>query len=171
MIRNLEIVVSAHSDFLRLPVLLLGALLPIFSNAVYSDLAAGAPSMQQLISIIPPAASDFVPGDDPTISTLYDAIFIKNIISSTASAIFVGHLATLVSKEFAAVQCAINSSISFTAGTLLSAMAGEYIDQHGFAEMTWVASGSALLAGVIVVAMSHALSGIKSSAPNVAAPL
>lgn len=155
----------------RLPVLLAGALLPIVSNAVYSDLAAGAPLLRAALTVTDPAATVWVPSHNPALVTLYVAIFIKNIISGTASAIFVGHLATLVSKEFAAVQCAIISSISFTTGTLLSAMAGEYIDRHGFAAMTGVASVGAVLAGVIVLAMSRALSDRGPSAHELADPV
>ena len=154
----------------RLAALLLGALLPIVSNAVYSDLATGGASLRAAISAFAPAIVAVAPNHDPALTMLYLAILIKNIISGIASAIFAGHLATLVSKEFAAVQCAIISSISFTTGTLLSAMAGEFIDQHGFAAMTTVASGGALLAGVTVLAMDLALSDRKAPNRKIASP-
>lgn len=84
-------------------------------------------------------------------TVLYLAVLIKNLISGASSAIFVGHLASLVSKEFAVMQCAFMSSLSFITGTMFSALAGYMIDKFGFAYMTTMAIWIALFAAAIVL--------------------
>lgn len=135
----------------RVHALLLGVLLPILSNFAYADLSSGAHYLGGFSAEAGLSGLTTYLAGNPHLAPLYCALTIKNFASGCASGIFVGHLSTLVSREFAAVQCAIFSSLSFATGTLGAAVAGDLIDHWGFAAMTQDASLIAILAALVVL--------------------
>lgn len=137
--------------FKRFPVLLIGALLPIISNLTYGDLSNGGAYLKGIADTTGANSLVALFTGNENLTVLYLAVLIKNLISGASSAIFVGHLASLVSKEFAVMQCAFMSSLSFVTGTLFSAIAGHLIDKHGFSYMTYLACLIALFAAAVVL--------------------
>lgn len=135
----------------RFSVLFIGALLPIISNLVYGDLSSGGAHLRSIAEFTGANSLIALFTGNENLTVLYLAVLIKNLISGASSAIFVGHLASLVSKEFAVMQCAFMSSLSFITGTMFSALAGHLIDQFGFAYMTGMACWIALFAAAVVL--------------------
>lgn len=142
---------------LKLPrrwALLAGALLPLAANGVYIDLATGGVGLNRVLALVGGALLPEASADVRHQAPLYLAITIKNLCSGAASAIFVGFLASLVSRRYATIQCAIFSSVSFVSGAIVSAVAGSLIDAVGFAGMLEYASGFALVAAALSVLLT-----------------
>lgn len=139
----------------RLTALLIGAILPLISNLVYIDLAQGGQVLGAIVDLGMTGLGHPVPAEGAALGKLYLAITLKNTIAGMASAIFVGFLASLVDRRYAAVQCAVFSSLSFVVGTIASAAAGHLIDRIGFAGMLERVSGFALVAAVLCFALSR----------------
>jgi len=128
--------------FGRFPTLLLGALLPIVGNLAYADLALGGHVIDAIV----------VPlfgwtGAEPRMMRLLTAIAIENTTVGLAGAAFVAYLSSVVSKSYTAVQYALLSSLTFLIGGLGRGIAGELIDQRGYAYVFQITA----LMGVVAV--------------------
>ena len=160
----------------RFPTVLIGAILPIFGNFVYADLADGAQHIDgvvygigfdKLIGAIGYGWGQFgaflaylrfpswlVPqvfSYDPRMGRLLLTICYENISTGLALAAFVAFLSGIVSKKFAAVQYAVLSSLTFLIGSLGKGLAGEMIDKLGYATVFRYVATVGLLAIVFVL--------------------
>ncbi|MBN8807298.1 MAG: MFS transporter [Sphingomonas sp.] len=129
----------------RFPTVLIGAILPIFGNFIYADLADGAPHIDAVLSITHLDALAAWAGSDQRMARLLLTIFYENISTGLAGAAFVAYVSGVVSKKYAAVQYALLSSLTFLIGSLGKGPAGEMIDQLGYATVfRYVSIGGAL---------------------------
>ena len=117
----------------RFPTVLVGAILPIFGNFVYADLADGSPHIDPVLHLLRIDALVGLFGSDIRMARLLLTICYENISTGLALAAFVAYLSGVVSKKFAAVQYAVLSSLTFLIGSLGRGMAGEMIDSLGYA--------------------------------------
>ena len=128
----------------RLPTVLIGAILPVFGNFVYADLAEGGPHIDAVAHLLrlDLLASAF--GSDERMVRLLLAISMENISTGIAGAAFVAYLSGIVSKRFTAVQYALLSSLTFLIGSLGRGIAGEAFDTYGYATVfRWTAAAGA----------------------------
>lgn len=118
----------------RMLTLTLGALLAALTNLLYADMAVGGANMQWasdlvgfswLISTIAPFGSDALP-------RLTFTIMFENLAIGIAGAAFVAWLSSIVSKEYAAVQYALLSSLTLLIGTLGRGALGNMIENQGY---------------------------------------
>ena len=127
--------------FGRFPTLLLGALLPIVGNLAYADLALGG----QVIDALTGPLFGWT-GVEPRMMRLLAAIAIENTTVGLAGAAFVAYLSSVVSKSYTAVQYALLSSLTFLIGGLGRGIAGELIDDRGYAYVFQVTALMGLVA-------------------------
>ena len=128
----------------RLPTILIGAVLPVFGNFVYADLAEGGPNIDAVSHLLRLDALAGVFGSDERIMRLLMAISYENISTGIAQASFVAYISGIVSKRFTAVQYALLSSLTFLIGSLGRGIAGEAFDTYGYATVfRWTAAAGA----------------------------
>ncbi len=134
----------------RMPTILIGAVLPIFGNFVYADLAEGAAHIDAVGSAIGLKWLFGLFGFDPRMIRLLLAISFENVSTGIAGAAFVAYLSGIINKNFSAVQYALLSSLTFLIGSLGRGIAGEAFDQFGYATVfRWTAAAG--LAAVLFV--------------------
>ena len=128
----------------RLPTVLIGAILPVFGNFVYADLAEGGPNLDAVAGTIGLSQLFGLFGFDERMVRLLLAISYENISTGIAGAAFVAFLSGIVSKRFTAVQYALLSSLTFLIGSLGRGIAGEAFDTYGYATVfRWTAAAGA----------------------------
>ncbi len=128
----------------RLPTVLIGAILPVFGNFVYADLAEGGPYLDAVAGTIGLTQLFGLFGFDERMVRLLLAISMENISTGIAGAAFVAYLSGIVSKRFTAVQYALLSSLTFLIGSLGRGIAGEAFDIYGYATVfRWTAAAGA----------------------------
>jgi PAT family beta-lactamase induction signal transducer AmpG len=128
----------------RLPTVLIGAILPVFGNFVYADLAEGGPNLDAVAGAVGLTQLFGLFGFDERMVRLLLAISMENISTGIAGAAFVAYLSGIVSKRFTAVQYALLSSLTFLIGSLGRGIAGEAFDIYGYATVfRWTAAAGA----------------------------
>ncbi|HXC73484.1 MAG TPA: MFS transporter [Sphingomicrobium sp.] len=128
----------------RLPTVLIGAILPVFGNFVYADLAEGGPRLDAVAGTMGLTQLFGLFGFDERMVRLLLAISMENISTGIAGAAFVAYLSGIVSKRFTAVQYALLSSLTFLVGSLGRGIAGEAFDTYGYATVfRWTAAAGA----------------------------
>jgi PAT family beta-lactamase induction signal transducer AmpG len=131
----------------RMPTILLGAVLPVLGNLVYADLADGA---RHIDAVVVPLFG--WTGIEPRMLRLLAAISIENVSTGIAGAAFVAYLSGIVSKNYTAVQYALLSSLTFLIGGLGRGIAGEAIDDYGYAYVFRITALAGLAAvGFVIV--------------------
>jgi PAT family beta-lactamase induction signal transducer AmpG len=139
----------------RMPTILIGAILPIFGNLVYADLADGAAHIDAVGDAIGLKWLFGLFGFDPRMIRLLLAISYENISTGIAGASFVAYVSGIINKNFSAVQYALLSSLTFLIGSLGRGIAGEAFDQFGYATVfRWTAAAG--LAAVLFVLLEWA---------------
>lgn len=129
----------------RLPTVLIGAMLPVFGNFVYADLAEGGPHIDAVAGTIGVTKLFGLFGFDERMVRLLAAVSMENISTGIAGAAFVAYLSGIVSKRFTAVQYALLSSLTFLIGSLGRGIAGEAFDTYGYATVfRWTAAAGAV---------------------------
>jgi PAT family beta-lactamase induction signal transducer AmpG len=128
----------------RLPTVLIGAILPVFGNFVYADLAEGGARIDAVSHALFLDRIATLFGTDERMMRLLLAISYENISTGIAGAAFVAFLSGIVSKRFTAVQYALLSSLTFLIGSLGRGIAGEAFDTYGYATVfRWTAAAGA----------------------------
>jgi PAT family beta-lactamase induction signal transducer AmpG len=128
----------------RLPTVLIGAILPVFGNFVYADLAEGGRYLDAVAGTIGITQLFGLFGFDERMVRLLLAISMENVSTGIAGAAFVAYLSGIVSKRFTAVQYALLSSLTFLVGSLGRGIAGEAFDIYGYATVfRWTAAAGA----------------------------
>ena len=128
----------------RLPTVLIGAIMPVFGNFVYADLAEGGPNLDVVAGTVGLTQLFGLFGFDERMVRLLLAISYENISTGIAGAAFVAYLSGIVSKRFTAVQYALMSSLTFLIGSLGRGIAGEAFDIYGYATVfRWTAAAGA----------------------------
>jgi PAT family beta-lactamase induction signal transducer AmpG len=128
----------------RLPTILVGAILPVFGNFVYADLADGGPHLDAVAGTVGLTQLFGLFGFDERMVRLLLAISYENISTGIAQASFVAYISGIVSKRFTAVQYALLSSLTFLIGSLGRGIAGEAFDTYGYATVfRWTAAAGA----------------------------
>jgi PAT family beta-lactamase induction signal transducer AmpG len=128
----------------RLPTVLIGAILPVFGNFVYADLAEGGANIDAFAHFLRLNLLAGALGFDDRMVRLLLAISMENISTGIAGAAFVAYLSGIVSKRFTAVQYALLSSLTFLIGSLGRGIAGEAFDIYGYATVfRWTAGAGA----------------------------
>ncbi|QDZ09092.1 AmpG family muropeptide MFS transporter [Sphingomonas panacisoli] len=132
----------------RFPTVLIGAILPIFGNFVFADLADGSPYIDMVLHTTRLDLLVQTFGGDLRMARLLLAICYENISTGIAGAALVAFVSGVVSKKFAAVQYSVLSSMTFLVGALMRAPVGEAIPIYGYGDVfRWLS-----LAGVIAIA-------------------
>jgi PAT family beta-lactamase induction signal transducer AmpG len=128
----------------RIKTILIGAMLPVFGNFVYADLAEGGPHIDAVAHFVRLDALAAAVGSDERMVRLLLAISMENISTGIAGAAFVAYISGIVSKRFTAVQYALLSSLTFLIGSLGRGIAGEAFDTYGYATVfRWTAAAGA----------------------------
>jgi len=128
----------------RLPTILIGAILPVFGNFVYADLAEGGQRLDAVAGTVGLTQLFGWFGFDERMVRLLLAISYENISTGIAQASFVAYISGIVSKRFTAVQYALLSSLTFLIGSLGRGIAGEAFDTYGYATVfRWTAAAGA----------------------------
>ncbi len=128
----------------RIPTVLIGAILPVFGNFVYADLAEGGRNLDAVAGTVGLTQLFGLFGFDERMVRLLLAISYENISTGIAGAAFVAFLSGIVSKRFTAVQYALLSSLTFLIGSLGRGIAGEAFDIYGYATVfRWTAAAGA----------------------------
>ena len=136
----------------RFPTVMLGAVLPIFGNFVYADLAEGGAHIDAFAQFLRLDVLASWVGADARMTRLLLAISGENVATGISGAAFVAYVSGIVSKRFAAVQYALLSSLTFLIGSLGRGVAGEMFDTYGYAPVfRWVAAAG--LFAVVFVAI------------------
>jgi PAT family beta-lactamase induction signal transducer AmpG len=159
----------------RLPTVLIGAILPVFGNFVYADLAEGGPNLDAVAGTIGLTQLFGLFGFDERMVRLLLAISYENISTGIAGAAFVAYLSGIVSKRFTAVQYALLSSLTFLIGSLGRGIAGEAFDIYGYATVfRWTAAAGAFAILFVVLewfrVAAEGRRGDVGTAPKVAEP-
>ena len=150
----------------RFPTVLIGAILPIFGNFLYADLADGAVRIDAFLHVLRLDLLAQAMGADQRMARLLLTICYENISTGIAGAAFVAFVSGIVSKRFAAVQYALLSSLTFLIGSLGKGVAGEAFDTYGYASVfRWVAA-----TGLIAIAFVLAEWWRSTRVPAVAEP-
>jgi len=128
----------------RLPTILIGAILPVFGNFVYADLAEGGPHIDAVAHLLRLDALAGLFGSDERMVRLLLAVSMENISTGIAGAAFVAYISGIVSRRFTAVQYALLSSLTFLIGSLGRGIAGEAFDTYGYPTVfRWTAAAGA----------------------------
>jgi PAT family beta-lactamase induction signal transducer AmpG len=128
----------------RLATILIGAILPVFGNFVYADLAEGGPNIDAFSHLLRLDALAGTFGSDERMVRLLLAISMENVSTGIAGAAFVAYISGIVSRRFTAVQYALLSSLTFLIGSLGRGIAGEAFDTYGYATVfRWTAAAGA----------------------------
>ncbi|MEO7815106.1 MAG: MFS transporter [Sphingomicrobium sp.] len=133
----------------RIPTILIGAILPVFGNFLYADLAEGGRHIDLVAHTLFLDRLAMSVGFDERMVRLLLAISYENISTGIAGAAFVAYLSGIVSRNFTAVQYALLSSLTFLIGSLGRGIVGEAFDTYGYAPVfRWTAA-----AGLVAVLM------------------
>jgi PAT family beta-lactamase induction signal transducer AmpG len=125
----------------RIPTVLIGAILPVFGNFVYADLAEGGGHIDWVAHLLFLDRAAAWIGSDERMVRLLLTISYENISTGIAGAAFVAYVSGIVSKKFTAVQYALLSSLTFLVGTLGRGPAGEAFQLYGYATVfRWTAA-------------------------------
>lgn len=135
----------------RIATILLGAILPVFGNFVYADLAEGGRRVDMVAHFLFLDRALGAIGFDERMVRLLLAISYENISTGIAGAAFVAYLSGIVSKKFTAVQYALLSSLTFLIGSLGRGIAGEAFDTYGYAVVFRWTAAAGLFAVVFVL--------------------
>lgn len=128
----------------RLPTILIGAILPVFGNFVYADLAEGGANIDAFSHLLRLDVLAGTFGADERMVRLLLAISMENVSTGIAGAAFVAYISGIVSRRFTAVQYALLSSLTFLIGSLGRGIAGEAFDTYGYATVfRWTAAAGA----------------------------
>ncbi|MFL6752215.1 MAG: AmpG family muropeptide MFS transporter [Sphingomicrobium sp.] len=128
----------------RFPTILIGAILPVFGNFVYADLAEGGRNLDAVAGTVGLTQLFGLFGFDERMVRLLVAISYENISTGIAQASFVAYISGIVSRRFTAVQYALLSSLTFLIGSLGRGIAGEAFDIYGYATVfRWTAAAGA----------------------------
>ncbi len=152
----------------RLPTLLVGAILPIFGNFIYADLADGGAHIDMVANLFGINALTGWFGFDARMTRLLISIAAENVSTGIAGAAFVAYVSGIVSKNYTAVQYALLSSLTFLIGSLGRGIAGEAFDAYGYAPVFRWTAAVGLLA-VLFVLLEGARVGGWRRAPRVSA--
>jgi len=117
----------------RLPTMLIGAILPIFGNFIYADLAEGGAHIDIFCNALGINTFAGLFGFDARMTRLLTSITAENISTGIAGAAFVAYVSGIVSRKYTAVQYALLSSLTFLIGSLGRGIAGEAFDTYGYA--------------------------------------
>jgi MFS transporter, PAT family, beta-lactamase induction signal transducer AmpG len=154
----------------RLPTILIGAILPVFGNFVYADLAEGGPHIDMVAHVLRLDALAGMLGSDERMVRLLLAISMENISTGIAGAAFVAYLSGIVSKRFTAVQYALLSSLTFLIGSLGRGIAGEAFDTYGYATVfRWTAAAGAVAVFFVILEWFRVSSEGRQAEQNTAA--
>lgn len=154
----------------RLPTVLIGAILPVFGNFVYADLAEGGPHLDAVAGTIGLTQLFGLFGFDERMVRLLLAISMENISTGIAGAAFVAYLSGIVSKRFTAVQYALLSSLTFLIGSLGRGIAGEAFDIYGYATVfRWTAAAGAFAVLFVLLEWMRVTAESRRAAKEVAA--
>jgi PAT family beta-lactamase induction signal transducer AmpG len=128
----------------RIKTILIGAILPVFGNFVYADLAEGGPHIDAVAHFLRLNVLAGALGVDDRMVRLLMAVSMENISTGIAGAAFVAYISGIVSRKFTAVQYALLSSLTFLIGSLGRGIAGEAFDTYGYATVfRWTAAAGA----------------------------
>jgi PAT family beta-lactamase induction signal transducer AmpG len=154
----------------RIPTILIGAILPVFGNFVYADLAEGGGRIDMVGHVLFLDRLATALGSDERMTRLLLAISYENISTGIAGAAFVAYLSGIVSKNFTAVQYALLSSLTFLIGSLGRGIAGEAFDIYGYATVfRWTAAAGAFaILFVLLEGMRVAAQGRREQADTAA---
>jgi len=142
----------------RMPTILVGAILPVLGNFVYADLAEGARHIDAVGRMTGLNALFGLFGFDARMVRLLLAIAFENVSTGLAGAAFVAYLSSIVAKQYAAVQYALLSSLTFLIGSLGRGIAGEAFDRYGYATtFRWTAAAG--LVAVVFVTLEWVRTG------------
>jgi PAT family beta-lactamase induction signal transducer AmpG len=145
----------------RIPTIFLGAVLPVFGNFVYADLAEGGAHVDAVAHFLFLDRALGAIGFDERMVRLLLTISYENISTGIAGAAFVAYLSGIVSKKFTAVQYALLSSLTFLIGSLGRGIAGEAFDIYGYATVfRWTAAAG--LFAVLFVLLEGARAGAET---------
>ena len=156
----------------RIKTILIGAILPVFGNFVYADLAEGGRNIDAVAHFLRLNVLAGALGVDDRMVRLLMAVSMENISTGIAGAAFVAYISGIVSKKFTAVQYALLSSLTFLIGSLGRGIAGEAFDTYGYATVfRWTAAAGAFaILFVILEGMRVAAEGRRAerdTAPSV----
>jgi PAT family beta-lactamase induction signal transducer AmpG len=136
----------------RFPTILIGAILPVFGNFVYADLAEGGAKIDAVAHAFRLDALAVMIGSEERIVRLLLAISLENISTGIAGAAFVAYISGIVSRRFTAVQYALLSSLTFLIGSLGRGIAGEAFDIYGYPTVfRWTAAAGAFAVLFVVL--------------------
>lgn len=144
----------------RMPTLLIGGLLAALTNLLYADMATGGYTMAAVADSTGFTAlvSSF-PGGSPKLARLMVTIGGENLAIGIAGAAFIAWLSSIVSKQFAAVQYALLSSLTLLVGTLGRGALGQMIERQGYYDVfiltTWIGVGAMVLVALEWWRQSH----------------
>ncbi len=156
----------------RLPTMLVGAVLPIFGNFIYADLADGGANIDMVGNALGLNALAALFGFDARMTRLLMSITAENIATGIAGAAFVAYVSGIVSKKYTAVQYALLSSLTFLIGSLGRGIAGEAFDTYGYAPVfRWTAAVGLLAVVFVLLEWARVTSGDRARARNPTAPI
>jgi PAT family beta-lactamase induction signal transducer AmpG len=135
----------------RIPTILIGAILPVFGNFVYADLAEGGRNIDMISHALFLDRLATALGSDERMTRLLLAISYENISTGIAGAAFVAYLSGIVSRNFTAVQYALLSSLTFLVGSLGRGIVGEAFDIYGYAVVFRWTAAAGLVAVLFVI--------------------
>ena len=130
----------------RMPTMLAGAVAAAATNLLYADLAYGGAGIDGFAGLF---GLDRLA--DPRMVRLCIAIAGENIAGGLAGAAFVAYISSIVARQYAAVQYALLSSLTFLVGALGRAAMGEAIEQVGYAPVFNFTAALGLIAVVLVL--------------------
>lgn len=135
----------------RFPTVFLGALLPPLGNLLYADLAEGSPMIDAFSRLVGLDALAVALGSNERMVQLLVAICYENVTTGLALTAFVAYVSSIVSKEYAAVQYALLSSLLSLVGTLGRGVTGEAFDRFGYPLVFRWTAATAVLSVLFVV--------------------
>jgi MFS transporter, PAT family, beta-lactamase induction signal transducer AmpG len=133
----------------RMATLLIGGLMAALTNLLYADMAAGGFRMAAASDAIGLTAFVAEFGANPKLGRLMVTIGGENLAIGIAGAAYIAWLSSIVSKQYAAVQYALLSSLTLLIGTIGRGALGEMIEDRGFYDVfvltTFIGLGAVVL--------------------------
>jgi len=136
----------------RMGTLIFGALTAALTNLLYADLALGGAGLDVFGRYSGFYWLTGLFGADERFSRLLLAITGENLAGGLAGAAFVAYLSTITSKQFAAVQYALLSSLTFLVGALGRGAIGGMIERDGYAHVFFLTTQLGMIAVVLCIA-------------------
>ena len=152
-----------------MPTILIGAILPVFGNFIYADLASGGANIDMVSHALALDRLLGLVGFDQRMVRLLAAICYENISTGLAGAAFVAYLSGIVSKRFTAVQYSLLSSLTFLIGSLGRGIAGEAFDTYGYALVFHWTAAAGLFAVLFVLLEWLRVSAVRRREADLAA--